>query len=85
MRLNQHPVFRRVIVPWYDSETVCLLVIFLMFFAFLIGLAGISVAREKVEYYDFAWVPVLIVLLSGCVIITTVIRLIKRNIGRLPK
>jgi len=85
MRLDQHPVFRRAIIAWYDSETVCLLVIILMSFTFWIGFAGILTAREKIEYYDFVWVPVIIVLLSGCVIIATAIRLIKRNISRLQE
>lgn len=85
MRLDQHPVFRRVIVPWYDSEAACVILIVMMFFVFLVGSAGISVAREEAEYAGFLWVPVLVVLLSGSVIVTAAVRLARRLIGRLPK
>ena len=78
MRLDQNPVYRKVIVPWYDSEIACLIVIVLMFIVFLFGFMGISVARETTEYRSFVWVPVLIVTLSGAVILSTTIRLIRR-------
>jgi hypothetical protein len=78
MRLDQNPVYRKVIVPWYDSEIACLIVNVLMFIVFLFGLVGISVARETTEYRSFVWVPVMIVTLSGAVILSTTIRLIRR-------
>lgn len=78
MRLDQNPVYRKVIFPWYDSEIACLIVIVLMFIVFLFGFMGISVARETTEYRSFVWVPVLIVALSGAVILSTTIRLIRR-------
>jgi len=85
MRIDQNPLFRRVIVPWYDSEAACSIVIFLMFLIFLFGSAGISVALENIEYYEYVWVPVLIVVMSGGVIISTTIRLIKRYARRFSK
>ena len=78
MRLDQNPVYRKVIVPWYDSEIACLIVIALMFIVFIFGFIGISVARETTEYRSFVWVPVLVVTLSGAVILSTTIRLIRR-------
>ena len=78
MRLGQNPVYRKVIVPWYDSEIACLVVIAVMFIVFLFGFVGISVARETTEYRSFVWVPVLVVTLSGAVILSTTIRLIRR-------
>ena len=78
MRLDQNPVYRKVIVPWWDSELACLLVIIFMFLFFLFGSMGISVAHETNEYRPFIWVPILIVVLSGGVILSTAIRLFKR-------
>ena len=78
MRLDQNPVYRKVILPWYDSEIACLIVIVLMFIVFLFGFIGISVARETIEYRSFVWVPILVVALSGAVIVSTTIRLIRR-------
>jgi len=78
MRLDQKPVYRKVIFPWYDSEIACLIVIILMFIVFLFGFVGISVAHETTEYRSIVWVPILVVALSGAVILSTTIRLIRR-------
>ena len=78
MRYDQKPVYRKLIVPWYDSETVCIIVIVLMLLVFFFSLAGISVAYEKVEYHQHMWLPIILTLLSSAVIISTVIRLVNR-------
>jgi len=85
MRIDQNPLFRKVIVPWYDSETACFIVIFFMFLIFLFGFAGIPVARENIEYHEHVWIPVLLVVMSGGIIISTTIRLIKRYARRFSK
>jgi len=85
MRIDQNPLFRKVIVPWYDSEAACFIVIFFMFLIFLFGFAGISVARENIEYHEHVWIPVLLVVMSGGIIISTTIRLIKRYARRFSK
>lgn len=82
MRLDQKgPFYRKVFIPWYDSEVACLLVIVFMFVVFLFGMMGISVARESPEYRVFVWVPVSIVALSAAVILSTTIRLIRRYLN----
>ena len=81
MRLDPNPMFRKVIVPWYDSETACLVVIVLMAFVFLFGLAGTAVAHENAAYQEYIWVPVLLMVMSGGVIISTTLRLVKRYIN----
>ncbi len=78
MRFDEKPIFRKIIVPWYDSETACLLLILFMVLVFLFGIAGLSVSSEIIEYNDFIWVPILLILLSGWVVVSTMIRLIKR-------
>lgn len=85
MRIEQNPVFRKSIVPWYDSEAVCIGVIVFMLIVFLFGFVGISVAREKVEYYGYVWIAVLLVVMSGIVIFSTTVRLIKRHSRRYSK
>jgi len=82
MRLEKNPVFRKVIVPWYDSETLCFIVIFLMFLVFLFSVEGILVAGEKIEYLGCVWVPILLVVMSGTVIISITIRLGRRYFKR---
>lgn len=77
------PVFRKIIVPWYDSETACLLVIIFMDMVFLFGAAGVSAAYEILEYHSYAWVPAALMLMSGSVIVSTTARLIRRYLYQL--
>ena len=78
MPLDQNPLFRKVILPWYDTETACYTVIVIMSLVFLFGIAGILEVAEKTEYNGYVWVPVLLVVMSTGVIVSTSIRLIKR-------
>ncbi len=85
MRLDQNPVFRKVIVPWYDSERVCLVVIAVMVVVVLFGFTGISVAQDNPLYHEHIWVPLLLIVMSGSVIISITIRLARRNLRRFSK
>ena len=85
MHLDQNPMFRKVIVPWYDSETACFIVLVLMALVFMFGLAGASVARENAAYQEYIWVPALLMVMSGWVIVSTTIRLVKRYAYRYSK
>ena len=85
MRLDKNPIYRKVIVPWYDSEAACFIMIILMGFVFLFSHAGVSVARETIEYHEDIWVPVLLMIMSAGVIVSTAIRLIKRYAYRYSK
>ena len=85
MLLDQNPLFRKVIVPWYDAEKVCFTVIIFMLGIFLFGIVGIVEALETIEYNEHIWVPVLLVAMSAWVIASTSIRLIKRYTHQLSK
>ena len=78
MRLDQNPVYRKVIVPWYDSEIFYLILIVFLFLVFLFGFIGISVASESPSYRSYIWVPIVLVVLSGGIILSITIRLIRR-------
>lgn len=78
MRLDKYPVFRKAIHPWYDSDAACFVVIFFMILVGLFGVSGISTARETAEYRGYMWVPILCIVMSGAVVLSTAIRLIKR-------
>jgi hypothetical protein len=85
MRIDQNPLFRKTIIPWYDSEVVCIGVIVFMLIVFFFGVIGISVARENSEYHGYVWIAVLLVVMSGGAIFSTTIRLIKRHARRYSK
>lgn len=71
------PVFRKPITPWYHSKLAYILIILAMLAVFLLGIAGLRVAQEVAAYNGFAWVPVLLMILSGALTITMTIRLIQ--------
>ena len=85
MRIDQNPLFRKTISPWYDSEVVCIGVIMFMLIVFVFGCIGVSVAGEVAEFQGYVWIAVLLVVMSGGVILSTAIRLIKRHARRASK
>jgi apolipoprotein N-acyltransferase len=82
MALNKNPVFRKALIPWYDSKPVCLIMMLLMFLFFYFGLIGISVSVNHDQYSLYVWVPFLLVLLSAVVLLIVAVRLLKRFMGR---
>jgi hypothetical protein len=54
--------------------TITFMVIVLLF-----GLVGISVTREIEQYHNYVWVPVVLVVLSTGVMISAIIRLLRRH------
>lgn len=76
---------RKTIVPWYDSKAVCIVVMVVMFFVFVFGYIGLSLARETAICDGCLWVPILLMFASGIIIVLTTIRLIRRHLAqRLP-
>ncbi|MDX2499389.1 MAG: hypothetical protein QNL14_02660 [Deltaproteobacteria bacterium] len=78
MPSEKSPFFRKPVIPWYQSKTAYSVTIVIMLVVFLVGLAGISVSREIDEYNGYLWIPAVLVILSVCLMITNIIRLIRR-------
>jgi hypothetical protein len=78
MNGDQNPSFRRLIVPWYDSEAACLVLILLMDLVFLFAAVGVEEARRTPEFGGYMGLPVLLLVLSGGVIVSITVRLIRR-------
>ena len=85
MRYDTKPVHRKIIVPWYDTESACFSVLLIMVLVFMLALAGISVSGESAEYHHKIWLPILLLVLSGLVIVSTTVRLFKRLRRRFNK
>jgi quinol-cytochrome oxidoreductase complex cytochrome b subunit len=78
MKLDQPSTFRKIIVPWYDSEILCLVAIIFLFSVMLLGIVGINVAKSIQQYQEYLWMPSLLTFLSGGVIFSIVVRLVRR-------
>jgi len=85
MYLNGQPIFRKIIIPWYDSAIICIVMIILMSLVFFFGLIGISAALEKKEYHEYLWVPVILVVMSIILILSNLVRLFKRYFYRIKE
>jgi apolipoprotein N-acyltransferase len=79
MPSNKIPVFRKAVNPWYQSKMVYGLTITFMLFVLLFGWVGISVTGEIEQYHDYVWVPIVLVVLSTGVMLSAIIRLIRRH------
>ncbi len=82
MALESKPMFRKVIYPFYDSETACIVIIILMLLILMFSIAGISVAREEPQYNGYVWVPVILAIMSAIILLSAAIRLIKHYLAR---
>jgi glycerol uptake facilitator-like aquaporin len=79
MRLDPNPLFRRAIIPWYDSTALCWVLVVAMAVLVIFSITGIMVARSNPEYSGFVWVPCLLLVLSLIPALTISWRLIQRR------
>ena len=85
MPSHKSPVFRKAVIPWYNSKTVYIIVIVFLLLVFLFAMVGISVSRENPAYNGYVWVPIVLLVLSAGTIITTIVRLIYRSTRKSTK
>jgi len=79
MALNLNPVFRKNVAPWYDTEVACHIQMAFMVIVILFSIVGLFTVLDSPAFNNFFAIPVLLFLLSGYVLISTKIRLVKRN------
>lgn len=79
MQLDHSSFYKNVIIPWYDSNTLCHGII--LFLGLVLAFAGIGiwVAMTEGDYAAHVWSPVTLAGLSGFVMVKTIFRLINRS------
>jgi membrane protein implicated in regulation of membrane protease activity len=78
MRLDPNPLFRRAIIPWYDSTALCAVLIVAMVVLVIFSITGIMVARSNPAYHGFIWVPWVLLVFSLVTALSISWRLIQR-------
>ena len=78
MPSDKNPVFRKAVIPWYNSTTAYIIVIVFLLLVFLFAMVGISVSGADPAYNGYVWLPVILLVLSAGIVVTTIARLIKR-------
>ncbi len=85
MPREKNPVFRRAIIPWYDSDRVCWFVVVAMTVIAIFSAVGIFAALEESLFHNYFWLPLLLLLLSTGIAVSTLIRMFRRYIDRLSR
>jgi hypothetical protein len=78
MRYDQKPVHRKWIAPWYDSNTVCVILMVVVLVALVFSFTGISVAMEEEVHRGKIWLPIFLALLCIGVMASLIFRLARR-------
>ena len=76
---DQSPLFRRVMLPWYDTDIACMLTGLFLLLVFWFALACISVANETPDSGRYVWVPTALLVLSTGGNVTICFRLFRRH------
>lgn len=82
---DQNPLFRRIILPWYDTNIICVLTGVFLLLVFGFALIGISVAFETPDGGRHAWLPAVLLVLSAAGIVTVCLRLFRRHAYKFKK
>lgn len=82
MRLDESPLFRKVIVPWYDADGICLVTIVLLALVLVFAVVGLVEARRVPAFHPHLRVPLALTVGSAGVILSTGVRLVRRRRGR---
>ncbi len=85
MRREKSPVFRRAIIPWYDSNRVCWIVVSFTLATAVFSAVGIFAALEEPAYQNYFWLPLLLLLLSTGIAVSTLVRMFRRYIDRISR
>lgn len=78
MHIDENPLFRKTIVPWYDAEAACLVTVIIMELAFGFGVVGLWAVQDAPQFHRYIWLPWVLISLSFGVVISITIRLIHR-------
>ncbi len=79
MGLDPNPLFRRIIMPWYDSTLLCLCLLAAMAAVVFFSVIGIVVANEVSIDNRHAWMPWTLLLLGVLAGLSVAGRLIRRK------
>jgi hypothetical protein len=72
-------LFRKAFIPWYDTDPVMLLTLVFAVGVLLFSITGVAAGLDTPTYHGFVWVPCMLGGLALIVVISTLIRLIRRD------
>ena len=85
MKWQKNASFRKGVIPWHHSDLVCLLVSAFSACVFYFSIEGVSVALDHGPYQRHAWIPILLMFLSGAILVGSLFRILNRMVHRSPE
>ncbi|MBW2107739.1 MAG: hypothetical protein JRI36_03605 [Deltaproteobacteria bacterium] len=85
MKLDPNPSFRKVPVPWHGSDAFCLVIAMIMAVVFVFARIGLRLTCEVDAYHDYAWLPIVLMILSGGILVANITRVLTRMIKHRPE
>ncbi|MBF0572730.1 MAG: hypothetical protein HQK69_03080 [Desulfamplus sp.] len=80
MELDNTNFCRRIIMPWYESYLVSLLLVLWSISIFIFATIGFKIAISTEGFHKYLWFPLVLAGLSFVIIISVLFRIIKRSI-----
>ncbi|GAB6904869.1 conserved hypothetical protein [Desulfosarcina cetonica] len=78
MKFRNDPRFHKAFIPWHDTEPVMLLILSFALLVLLFSMVGVAAALDVPQFQPHIWLPCLLGSLSMILVISALIRLIRR-------
>jgi len=85
MKLDHHRSFKKTVTRWHETGLFCLVVSLFTAIVFFFAKVGFDFAQSHEEYNRYRWVPVVLMVLSGILLATNLVRLLAHLITRPPE
>lgn len=72
-------LFRKAFIPWYDTELAMVLTLAFAVVVLLFSMVGVAATMDTPRYGTFIWIPCLLGLLALTVIVSTLVRMVRRG------
>ena len=79
VHLEPTAISRKVIVPWYDADGVCMATMIFLLLVLGFAAVGIVVARQEPSFNQHLWMPTVLAAASPLPLLTIGLRLFKRR------
>lgn len=77
-------LFRKAFIPWYDTEWAMVLTLAFAVVVLLFSMVGVAATLDTPRYGAYVWIPGLLGLLALTVIVSTLVRMVRRGEDRGP-
>jgi len=82
---NDEPFYKKTILPWYQSISVCIIITFIMTGIIAFSVIGIQVANTLPVWYKLKGIPYALLILSVSFLMIYLGRFIQNKINKLSK